>query len=346
MRWSRTGFVTLAAVLVTGIAQAQAQTQVAARAITTGGAEGHTLHLRQVARVGSIDGEHDAFGRVMDAALDRRGRILVVDDQARRVAVFSPEGRYVGQLGRRGRGPGEFESPWLVAADARDSIFVWDVALARVSVFGPDLAFHRSFAVRPQWVLNSLRFLPDGRLLVAAYGRNERGTLHILSRTGDVVRTFGPSFSGTNLAGFESSLLGGSAEVMGQSIVYSTKSPYEVWFYDLAGNLRGRCAGQREWTTTPASVVRTGDNTAGLQWKDYVHSYNIVSLGGGLLLNQVLDPAGDRTYMDVLTPDCRLLRRTAPPVPLMVTDAAGSRLVAVRNLEFPEVVVYEQRVAR
>ena len=78
----------------------------------------------------------------------------------------------------------------------------------------------------------------------------------------------------------------------------------------------------------------------------YIHSSAVLSLGRGLYLNQVLDPAGDRTRLDLLTADCRLLRRTTFDSPLNVVDAHGSKLAAVRNLEFPEVLVYDARITQ
>lgn len=343
MVWTR---LVLALVAACAAAQPVWTQSVPSRPITGPTAGAPALRLTQVVRLGSLEGEHDAFGRVMDAALDGAGRILVADDQSHHVVVFDRTGRYVGTVGRRGRGPGEFESPWRVATDAADSIFVWDVAQARISVFGSDLRFARSFSVPPHWVVSSIRFLPDGRLLLAAFGRNEQGTLHILGRAGDLQRTFGPGFNAPNLAGFEASLLGGSAEVADGGIVYSTRSPYELWFFDLQGRPLRKCVGQRGWTTEPSSVVQTGGGGMALQWQRYTHSYNVLGLGNGLYLNLVLDPAQDRTTMDVLTSDCRLLRRTVTDAPLMVMRSSGSRLVGVRNLEYPEVVVYEQRMSR
>ena len=336
--------VVLAAVSLPLHAASAQRPQPAARTITAQQAVRPRLQLTEVFRVGSLSGRNDAFGRVMDATLDHAGRLLVADDQNHRVVVFGRRGEYVGTLGRHGRGPGEMQSPWLVAVDARDSIFVWDNALARVSVFGPDLRFRRSFGVPPQWLINGLRFLPDGRLVVAAYGRNEPGGLHVLSRTGRLERTFGPRPAQRDLAGFEASLLGGNLDVVGRTIVYSVKSPYELWFFDLDGRARGRCAGPPGWTTAPQDVVRTTDESASLEWKKYVHSQGIVALTEALVLNQVLDPVHDRAQLDLVTSDCRLLRRTTTDVPLNVTAGVGTRLVAVRNLEYPEVVVYERRI--
>jgi hypothetical protein len=220
------------------------------------------------------------------------------------------------------------------------------MALARMSVFTPDLRYTRSFRVPPHWAVGSISFLPDGRLLLAAYGPGESGGLHVLTRQGELQQTFGPSFNVGELRGFEGSLLGGYATIIDGEIAYTTKSPYAIWFYDLRGRPLRQCAGRREWTTDPASVLETRGASTALRWNQYVHSSNLVGLGGGRLLNQVLDPSGDRTVMDVITRDCRLLRRSATPTPMTVTHASGTRLVAVRTLDYPEVIVYEQRLER
>lgn len=331
---------TLAASTAMVLAQA-----LSSRPITEVRGERWRLVLREVRRIGSETGEHDAFGRVMGVALDGRGRILVADDLNHRIAVFGADGRFVGHAGRKGQGPGEMESPWKVAVDARDSIFVWDMANGRISVFAPDLRFRRSFTLPPQWTVTSMDFLPDGRLLLAAYAKGEPGALHVVSRAGRRERTFGPRPAQQSLAGFESSLLGGSADVVGGTIAYTNKSPYELTFFDLAGRPRSRCTGRRDWTTPPASVVRSNGGATAIQWNRFVHSSRIVGLGNGVFLNQVSDPAAERTYLDLVTADCRLLRRTIFEEPLDVAARSGSRLAVVRSEDYPEVIVYDVRVA-
>jgi hypothetical protein len=317
---------------------------VPAKTIREVGGERPRLVLHEVRRIGSETGQHDAFGRIRSVALDGRGRILVADDLNHRVAVFGADGRFAGHAGRKGQGPGEMESPLRVVVDASDSVFVWDDSNGRVSVFAPDLRFRRSFTLPPQWLVTSIDFLPDGRLLVAAYGKGEPGGLHVVSRAGRRERTFGPRPAQASLAGFESSLLGGSADLAGGTIAYSNKSPYEITFFDLGGRPRSRCLGRREWTTAPASVVKVSGGATAIEWNRFVHSSTVVGIGNGLFLNQVIDPVEDRTYLDLLTSDCRLLRRVVFEDPLNVVAKAGSRLVAVQNLEYPEVIVYDVRV--
>jgi len=309
------------------------------------GENGPVLRLTEVLRLGSLEGS-DAFGRVMDAILDSRGRVLVADAFNHHVVVFGTDGRHVGTIGRRGSGPGEFQSPWEVATDASDSIFVWDSGNRRVSVFDPDLRYQRTFRLPPHWLVSSIRFLPQGQLLLAAFGPGEPATLHVLDREGRLERSFGPDVRNADLAPFEASLLGGTAALLDDGIVFSAKSPYELWFFSKDGTPLRRCVGRADWTSRPASVIERRDRTAALDWASYVHSYNVVPLGDGLILNMILDPVRDRAVMDVVTPDCTLLRRTVTPTPLLITDAAGSRLVAVQNLEYPEVIVYAQRVER
>jgi len=74
---------------------------------------------------------------VTGAALLSDGRIIVTDGGwgRSRVSIFSPEGRYVSTIGETGDGPGEFRGTWGVQAGPNDSIFVWDEAPQRMTVF-------------------------------------------------------------------------------------------------------------------------------------------------------------------------------------------------------------------
>ena len=46
------------------------------------------LQLEEILSIGSLSGEHDAFGRLGDIALDSHGRILVADRQGPRIRGF------------------------------------------------------------------------------------------------------------------------------------------------------------------------------------------------------------------------------------------------------------------
>jgi hypothetical protein len=59
------------------------------------------------------------------------GGILVVDAGSREVRFFDASGNLRKQIGRRGRGPGEFDDPHLVQSLQNDSLLLWDGGLSR-----------------------------------------------------------------------------------------------------------------------------------------------------------------------------------------------------------------------
>lgn len=306
--------------------------------------DGKRVELQELLRIGSLSGT-DAFGRIMDVALGTGGRLYIADDLNHRVSVYGVDGKLIRQVGNRGQGPGEFESPWELAVDPADSLFVWDVSLKRVTVFGPDLQHVRSFPLPPFWLVNGLEFLPDGRLLVSAYDPTSFVTLHIIDRKGKQVRDFGPILrTRGELVGFESSLLGGTIDVQGARILYSSKSPYELHLFDVNGRPRITCQGEASWTSRPQNVIAADAEKQTLRWATYIHSARAIALAENLFLNVILNPTDNTRTIDLLDDRCRLLRRTVVKAPLMLIDYRDGRIAGVRSLEYPEVVLYRVRV--
>lgn len=70
-------------------------------------------------------------------------RLYVADSARHRIAMFDLRGKYLGGFGQRGDGPGEFNFPTHVAADARGRIYVTDAMNGRVQVFDGKGGFQR-----------------------------------------------------------------------------------------------------------------------------------------------------------------------------------------------------------
>lgn len=307
-----------------------------------------TLQLEEVARIGSLDGERDAFGRIMDVDVDSRGRIIIADDYSQRIVVFDRNGRFVGEYSHPGMGPAEIEMPWAVTVSKGDSIFVWDAERARINVLTPDLEYARGFRIPPQWLITNMEFLPDGRVLVSSFGTGERRPIQVMNREGGNARSFGPELKATpELGGYAGSLLGGVAIAGRSNIVYTNKSPYEIYFFDSAsGQPTARCIGAVDWTTEPAAVVVNDERGSGLRWGRFVHSSRILELRDGMYLNVILDPVNDRRILDVIDSECRLLTRRTIDQPFNPVQIYQDRLVAIQTLEYPEVVIYRLEVNR
>ena len=111
---------------------------------TTG--ESWSLNPREVSRIGSIDGPPEtSFGSVSTVLGTADGTTFVADDQVPVVRVFSPDGEYLHDIGRKGQGPGEYEGIFGVALSPDREVVVWDYNTRRVSYFRSDGTFERSF---------------------------------------------------------------------------------------------------------------------------------------------------------------------------------------------------------
>lgn len=96
-------------------------------------------------RVGGLGGGEDQqFVEISDAAILRDGRLLVADGRTGLVRMFGPLGDLLGQVGSSGEGPGEFRSPASLNVVRGDSIWIWDRALWRMSLFDSAGVFVRS----------------------------------------------------------------------------------------------------------------------------------------------------------------------------------------------------------
>ena len=86
-----------------------------------------TWSLTEELRIGSAMSEGpDLFGRITDIAVDREGRIHVLDRQAKELRTFSPVGEHIRTVGREGSGPGEFSDPIGLALSPDGNLWVVD----------------------------------------------------------------------------------------------------------------------------------------------------------------------------------------------------------------------------
>ncbi|MCC6929336.1 MAG: hypothetical protein IT359_10130 [Gemmatimonadaceae bacterium] len=91
-----------------------------------------------------VEGRHplaDSLGELSGIALDARGNVYVSDFSATTVWILDAGGRSVGRVGRKGRGPGEFEAPTGIAVAPDGNLVVRDIN--RVTTFAPDPATGR-----------------------------------------------------------------------------------------------------------------------------------------------------------------------------------------------------------
>jgi DNA-binding beta-propeller fold protein YncE len=85
------------------------------------------------------------FNAPSDVAFDSTGKVYVTDMCNHRIPVFTAEGKYLRQFGRKGRGRGELDYPTGICIDKEDVVYVTEEGNHRVSLFKSDGTHIKSF---------------------------------------------------------------------------------------------------------------------------------------------------------------------------------------------------------
>jgi DNA-binding beta-propeller fold protein YncE len=120
-----------------------------------------------------VPGEDDKhFGRPTDMAFLADGAFFVADGYANsRVVKFDRNGKYLMAWGKRGTGPGEFNTPHGLAIDSNRRVFVADRANSRIQIFDENGKYLDQIPnIRSAW---HLYISPDQYLWVVADETNK-----------------------------------------------------------------------------------------------------------------------------------------------------------------------------
>lgn len=100
---------------------------------------GDSVAVRQEVSIGELDGaDAYTFGMITGAVEEPDGSILVLDAQVPVVRRYSPEGKHLGDVGRKGSGPGELLQPTDLELLPDGRIIVSDPRNARINVYTRD----------------------------------------------------------------------------------------------------------------------------------------------------------------------------------------------------------------
>jgi hypothetical protein len=105
--------------------------------------------------------ENDMFVYPVDVDSDRSGDIYVLDYRDCVVKKYDVHGTFLKQFGRKGQGPGEFQSPGCLRISDRNEIYVGDDH--KIEVFSPQGEYQRTLAVD---LLHFFDIVEDGDLII------------------------------------------------------------------------------------------------------------------------------------------------------------------------------------
>ncbi|HAC15174.1 MAG TPA: hypothetical protein DCE78_04415 [Bacteroidetes bacterium] len=98
-----------------------------------------------------VFGESDEilFRNVGNIAVDESGHVFIADRNS--IKVFNPNGSYKLELGRKGRGPGEFNNVGpLIPKIKNNTLYVYDEVLKRINIYSlTDFNFTHSIIISP-----------------------------------------------------------------------------------------------------------------------------------------------------------------------------------------------------
>ncbi|HEY5907039.1 MAG TPA: peptidyl-alpha-hydroxyglycine alpha-amidating lyase family protein [Vicinamibacteria bacterium] len=126
----------------------------------------------------------DTFNQPSDVAVSASGEIFVADghdeDSNARIVKFTKDGKFIKTWGKRGSGPGEFDTPHGLAFDSKGRLFVADRSNNRIQIFDQDgkyLAEWKQFG-RPSGVYidkNDMLYVTDSESNAKTYPGFKRG---------------------------------------------------------------------------------------------------------------------------------------------------------------------------
>lgn len=101
--------------------------------------------LMTLGKAGVAGGGPDTFNEPSDVIVAPNGDIFVADghggDSNARIVKFTKDGKFIKSWGKKGSGPGEFDTPHAIALDSQGRLFVGDRNNNRIQIFDQDGKF-------------------------------------------------------------------------------------------------------------------------------------------------------------------------------------------------------------
>ena len=106
--------------------------------------------LLTLGKAGVAGNGPDTFNQPSDVVVGANGDIFVADGHGgnsnARIVKFSKDGKFIKTWGKKGFGPGEFDTPHALALDSRGRLFVGDRNNNRIQIFDQDGKFLEEWA--------------------------------------------------------------------------------------------------------------------------------------------------------------------------------------------------------
>lgn len=130
----------------------------------SGSVWGGTATLVEEASIGVLEGADEYMLGNVSSLCAYDGRIYLIDRQVPVIRMYDYDGTFIGNIGRQGGGPGEYDSPSSIRISPVDgTIFVRDGSQGRLNVYSADGESIDTWPLRSGYMTsNQLVVTPEG----------------------------------------------------------------------------------------------------------------------------------------------------------------------------------------
>jgi len=197
------------------------------------------IKFEEVLSIGKEEGEdYFVFYDKLDVTVDSEGNIYVLDIGNHRILKFGKKGEFIWKAGRKGQGPGEFQSrpshyTYSIKLTPSEDIAVRDDKL--IHFFNKSGDYQKTLKTdRRIWDFD---FIPDGRLLISLYLVRQIGNAAAFySSDGELMGGFPDEYIYDTIKTSMGIVCGARYIVRSDKVYVSLPAPYEIREYNLEGN--------------------------------------------------------------------------------------------------------------
>ncbi|MFL5385370.1 MAG: 6-bladed beta-propeller [Longimicrobiaceae bacterium] len=210
----------------------------------------------------TIVGEEAALTEITAGTVGPNGNVYVVDRLSYAVAAFSPAGRMLWKVGRKGRGPGEYQFPYRISASPSGTLLVYDLGTGDITTLSQDGRFlsrsHLPFRIAAVDDIGTL----GSDVLVSGYSPEPSARQHGIHRfrtAGDRlvhVGSFAPVPTVRDTAVLRYWGAGDITRAANGDLLFALALPYIVYRFDAAGRQKMLARPSFRVRGTPDDAIR------------------------------------------------------------------------------------------
>ena len=144
------------------------------------------VHLSLELTLGGLeDNQTQVFQDPRSLAVNEKGNFFILDQRACLIHKFDENGRLLGTIGRRGQGPGEFQTPYDILFK-NNTLYVADLGNRQVHSFDESGNYISGFQVRGNFVRMAID--SKGDIYIPYY--TDQFLIHKYSKRGELLNSF------------------------------------------------------------------------------------------------------------------------------------------------------------